>query len=174
MPFYKRQTDMQQFLSDYAEEKSVEIAERGIALEAKWNVAGCAFCNLDCEQMLRVFDNLVENSCKYAQKEENLRIGIEAAMTSHDGEDWLSIVFSDNGAGIEEEKLAHVFEQFYRGDEARNAACDGNGLGLYVCKYIVEKHGGVIKAENLDGFCVTMELPIIKETEYGNNFAGGR
>ena len=174
MPFYKKQTDMQLFLSDYAEEKSVELVERGILLEAKWNVAGHAFCDLDCEQMLRVFDNLVENSCKYAQKEEGLQIDIEAVMTTHDSEDWLSIAFSDNGAGLEEEKLAHVFEQFYRGDEARNAACDGNGLGLYVCKYIVEKHGGTIRAKNLDGFCVIMELPIVKETEYGNNFAGGR
>lgn len=162
MPFYKKQTNMQLFLSDYAEEKSVELAQRGILLEAKWNVVGHAFCDLDCEQMLRVFDNLVENSCKYAQKEEGLQMDIEAAMTTHDSEDWLSIVFSDNGAGIAEEKLAHVFEQFYRGDEARNAACDGNGLGLYVCKYIVEKHGGTIRAKNLDGFCVIMELPVIE------------
>ena len=160
---------MQQFLSDYAEEKSVEIAERGIVLEAKWNIVGRAFCDLDCEQMLRVFDNLVENSCKYAQKEENLRMGIEASMTSHDSEDWLCIAFSDNGAGIEEEKLAHVFEQFYRGDEARNAACDGNGLGLYVCKYIVEKLGGTIRAENRDGFCVIIELPILESDDLARN-----
>lgn len=60
---------------------------------------------------------------------------------------------------MDAEKIGHVFEQFYRGDEARNAACDGNGLGLYVCRYIMEKQGGNIRAENHAGFHVIMELP---------------
>lgn len=163
MPFYMQKMDMQQFLRDYAEEKSVKLEDRGVSLEAKWNVVGNVYCNMDCEQMLRVFDNLVENSCKYAQKEKDLQLVIEASMTSHDSEDRLCIAFSDNGEGMDEQKIAHVFEQFYRGDEARSAACDGNGLGLYVCKYILQKHGGSIRAENRNGFCVIMELPVILE-----------
>ena len=62
--------------------------------------------------------------------------------------------------GMEPEKLKHVFEQFYRGDEARNAACDGNGLGLYVCRYIIEKHGGTVRADGNEGFVVEITLPV--------------
>lgn len=150
MPFLMQIVDMQEFLQDYVEEKEVTIA-------LDWKNTESVTCQIDREQMLRVLDNLVENACKYARSEEPLCLRMTAFLIKKQR---LCIDFYDNGKGMDAEKIGHVFEQFYRGDEARNAACDGNGLGLYVCRYIMEKQGGSIRAENHAGFHVIMELPI--------------
>ncbi|MDO4555634.1 MAG: ATP-binding protein, partial [Lachnospiraceae bacterium] len=73
------------------------------------------------------------------------------------------LTIKDNGVGVKEEKLPHLFEQFYRGDESRNSKNEGSGLGLYVCQYIIKQHGGQIYAANDHGLAVTMELPVAKE-----------
>lgn len=53
-----------------------------------------------------------------------------------------SICFSDNGVGVAEEKLPYIFDEFYRVDESRNQK-EGNGLGLYIVKYLIEAMGGM-------------------------------
>lgn len=155
MPFLMQVVDMQEFLQDYVEEKEAELKEKDIAIALDWKNAETVKCQIDREQMLRVLDNLVENACKYAQPKEALRLRMAVFLIKNQR---LCIDFYDNGKGMDAEKIGHVFEQFYRGDEARNAACDGNGLGLYVCRYIMEKQGGNIRAENHAGFHVIMEL----------------
>ncbi len=107
--------------------------------------------SIDPAQMKRVMDNLLENSIKYSSA-ETLEISITLTATDKA----VTIRFKDNGVGVDEDKLPHVFEQFYRGDESRNSKNDGSGLGLYVCKYIVEQQDGVISACNDNGFCVEM------------------
>ena len=61
------------------------------------------------------------------------------------------VAFSDSG---------NLFEQFWRADQARSAkGGEGSGLGLYIVKYIVEAHGGTIRAENSGGLAFTIRLP---------------
>ena len=72
-------------------------------------------------------------------------------------DDSLTIAFCDNGVGVPPAKLPHLFEQFYRGDEARSDG-EGSGLGLYVCQYIVKAHGGTIRAENQGGLHLIMNF----------------
>ena len=73
------------------------------------------------------------------------------------------ITFSDSGSGIPSHMLATVFEQ-YSTDKTNNP--DGTGLGLYICKEIIEKHGGTISAENnqLGGALFTIKLPFLPPT----------
>ena len=114
---------------------------------------GDCFLDIDLEQMKRVFDNFVENSLKYAHAEPLImKITLEKEQ-----DDSLTIAFCDNGVGVPPAKLPHLFEQFYRGDEARSDG-EGSGLGLYVCQYIVKAHGGTIRAENQGGLHLIMNF----------------
>lgn len=106
--------------------------------------------------MKRVFDNLVENSLKYSGCEKT-----DICIQLKEDEKTVQIIFRDNGKGMDNEKIEHIFEQFYRADESRNSECDGNGLGLYVCRYIIKEHKGTIRAANKNGFQIIMELPKI-------------
>ena len=161
MPFYLAQIRMKSYLEQYVQEKQAELNTRGVLITGNLSGMDEVWCNIDTGQMQRVFDNLIENSCKYADPDGVLEITIKAECKGT----LLHILVSDNGKGMDEEKIQHVFEQFYRGDEARNAACDGNGLGLYVCRYIVEKHGGTMTASGKEGFVVELVLPVLTEEE---------
>ena len=72
---------------------------------------------------------------------------------------------TDDGEGVPEEKLPQLVEQFYRGDETRNSRIDGDGLGLYIAKRIIEQQGGSISASNHGGFCITIILPRVGEEQ---------
>ena len=67
------------------------------------------------------------------------------------------ICFSDNGVGVPEEKIPYIFDEFYRGDESRNKK-EGNGLGLYIVKFLTEAMGGSVRAENAGGLAVYLKL----------------
>ena len=107
---------------------------------------------LDLEQMSRVFSNLTENAIKYAHR---MPVCIRLSLRRDaDGE---HILFSDNGPGVPKKSLPLLFEEFWRGDEARSSK--GSGLGLYIVRYIVEAHGGRVQAYNQNGLTVEMIFP---------------
>ena len=80
----------------------------------------------------------------------------------------LHLTVSDDGSGVDEEKLPHIFEEFYRGDESRNKK-EGNGLGLYIVKYLVEAMSGTVRAYNNGGLVVEIELPLIRQERMESN-----
>lgn len=104
----------------------------------------------------QVFDNLISNARRYVS--ENGTIRIEAII---DG-DCLKVSVTDNGTGISQEELPHVFDHFYRTEKSRSRSFGGAGLGLAICKKIVENHGGKIWAESTPGvastFCFTLPI----------------
>ena len=164
MPFFRQDVDMKSWLQKYVDDKNAdEEVERkyhlSLYIEADkvcdkvQDYEKCAeySVSIDPAQMKRVMDNLLENSIKYSRAE-----ALEISITLTATDKAVTIRFKDNGVGVDEDKLPHVFEQFYRGDESRNSKNDGSGLGLYVCKYIVEQQDGVISACNDNGFCVEM------------------
>lgn len=114
---------------------------------------------IDTEQMGRVLMNLTENAIKYANP-RSLVLGI--SVWREGGMEHL--LFADNGQGVPEEHLPHLFERFWRGDEARSTKNgEGSGLGLYIVKYIVEAHGGLVRAKNDRGLKIKISLPCGKE-----------
>ena len=151
MPLHIENIDPVSFIKSYAAAKQEILEEEGIEISAE--TGGCSgTAAADPQQLQRVFDNLLENSRKYAETVP-LKIKLALSMT----EKGYCIRFSDNGVGVPEEKLDAVFDEFYRADESRNKQ-EGNGLGLYIIRYLIEAMGGRVRAENAGGFVVSMEL----------------
>lgn len=158
MQIQKQKIPILSFVSKYVAQKQEEFPE------IMWNwkkQENELFICADEELLVRIFDNLVENSRKYAEV-ENLQMTFDVK----DGENDIEIFVKDNGQGISQEKLPFVFEEFYRGDDARSGA-KGSGLGLYIVKSLVEAMDGSVRADNADGFRVCITLPRAKEDENG-------
>jgi len=107
-------------------------------------------------QLQRVFTNLLTNGIKYCA--ENSQILIEGHVLSPD---LVQISVIDNGGGVPEEQLKHIFDKFFRVASSKQFV-KGYGLGLYICKLIIKAHGGKIWAENNDigGLSFHFTLPV--------------
>ncbi len=110
--------------------------------------------DVDIQKMRRVIGNIIGNSLKHFNSERKL---IEIECKKKPGA--AQIIISDNGEGVESEKLEVIFEPLYTSDQGRKVA----GLGLAICKEIVESHGGEIYAEKskFGGLAVVIELKTI-------------
>ena len=126
--------------------------ERDIRIEADLNPAPLA-CHPD--QIARVFVNLIANALDYNHPGGQIRV----ATARQDGKIVASV--SDTGDGISPEDLPHVFDRFYRTSQARSRSAEHAGLGLAICKAIVEAHGGQIGAVSTPGAgtVVTLDWP---------------
>ena len=102
--------------------------------------------------------NLVENAIKYNHDGGFVRILLSA------GEAFAYITVEDNGIGIPEEDLTHIFERFYRVDKARSRAAGGTGLGLSIVNDTVRRRGGAIEARPRmgGGTVFTIRLPMAR------------
>ncbi len=113
----------------------------------------------DREKIRQVLTNLVDNAIKYSHPEDM----IIASVYLTDGERVL-VEITDQGQGIAEEHLPRVFERFYRTDLARSRRVGGSGLGLSICKHIVEAHNETIHIRSKIGVGTTVgfTLPLAK------------
>jgi len=94
--------------------------------------------NVDAGRIEQVILNLIQNSKKYTPEGGSIFFGSVLE------EDYLKITIKDTGLGILPEDMPFIFDQFYRGEKARSGEFEGAGLGLSICKYIIEEHGGQI------------------------------
>lgn len=123
-------------------------------LQCRLNAQPGMTLRCDVDKMQRVLDNLLRNAVNYSF--ENSVIEVSAACANGT----VTITFANSGNTIPPEKLARIFEQFYRLDTARATRSGGAGLGLAIAKEIVERHGGTIAAESHDERIVfTVRLP---------------
>ncbi|MDR0718181.1 MAG: vancomycin resistance histidine kinase VanS [Treponema sp.] len=107
----------------------------------------------DPDKLARVFSNILKNAAAYSK--DNSVIDITAGLSG----DTVSVSFKNAGS-IPKDKLASVFEKFFRLDDARSSDTGGAGLGLAIAKEIVVQHGGQIFAESDNDYTTfTVELP---------------
>jgi signal transduction histidine kinase len=107
----------------------------------------------DPRRLAQVFENLVINAVKYAP-------GSPISITVTESKDSVQISFQDSGPGIPPQYLPHLFERFFRNPEqAPNIR--GTGLGLYICRQIIEAHHGKISVDSYlgEGTTIQIELP---------------
>ena len=111
----------------------------------------------DLHRINQVFDNLIENTFRYAPMFTLLRLSAEIS----EDKSYIICKVSDDGPGIPEKSLPHLFERFYRVDKGRSAEKGGTGLGLSILKHIILLHGGVVRAESKvgKGTTIVFSLP---------------
>jgi signal transduction histidine kinase len=112
--------------------------------------------HIDPQRLEQVIGNLIGNSLRYVPSGGKIQLGSQTA----DGEVVLTV--SDTGSGVPEEELPYIFDRFWRGEKSRARVTGGAGLGLAICKNLVEAQGGSISAKNRaeGGLEVVIRFPV--------------
>ena len=100
----------------------------------------------DEERILQVLQELIANAIKFSPPDTTIRV---AAQPFDESE--VCFIVEDQGCGIDPEKLEHIFDRFQQGDASDSRALGGTGLGLALCRGIVDQHGGRIWVESTPG-----------------------
>jgi two-component system sensor histidine kinase BaeS len=111
--------------------------------------------NADAHRIRQLLNNLLENCTRYVDEGGSVRLTVSA------GESGGEILVDDSGPGVAEDALERLFERFYRIEAGRSRAGGGSGLGLSICRSIVEAHGGTIEAQRspMGGLRIRAQLP---------------
>ena len=113
---------------------------------------------LDRNQFDKVVSNLLSNAFKYSYEDGTIEIRL-----SHDEQN-VQLQVLDTGTGLDNDSLKHIFDRFYQGGNSRRLHIDGTGIGLNLCKMIVDMHHGTIDAHNREdgqrGSVFTVTLPL--------------
>ena len=148
---------VKEFFDEYAKDLYLELETIKIKFEYKVNVSRHTVIDMDKEQIKRALNNIVSNAVKYMDKEEP-EIHFRVTETS----DAINIQISDNGRGIDEKDLPHIFERFYRSDVSRNTKLGGSGIGLSIVKKVIENHEGSVVAMSKPGVGTEVDIELKK------------
>ncbi|MBW3538020.1 PAS domain-containing sensor histidine kinase [Candidatus Parcubacteria bacterium] len=129
-----------------AEKKKLTLtfAPAGAGLGGDKTVMPLYYVRADQERIREVLMNLVDNALKYTP-EGGVTVGIVG------DERTVNVSVRDTGPGISPENIPHLFQKFYRVDSSATRTIGGTGLGLYLCRAVIELHGGRIWAESTPG-----------------------
>jgi signal transduction histidine kinase len=136
LEFSKTKVNVQNLMDDCMNLLKPIIAEKQI--ELKIVVGICGEIHADENMLKQVIVNLVKNSVDFVPKIDGKII----IKVEKDGTSDLLFIVEDNGEGIKSEDLDKIFDKFYKGNSRQFRKYGGSGLGLTICKGIVEEHGG--------------------------------
>jgi signal transduction histidine kinase len=140
-------------LRAFLTERAETPGARTVHLEAP---PGLPLVDVDATRVRQVVSNLVQNAEKHAGRSAAIEMRARQLDPST-----VVLTVVDGGLGIAAEDRDHVFERFYRGGGARDGQVPGSGLGLYLCRRIVEAHGGWIRLDaTTRGTSVSLGLPV--------------
>jgi len=135
--------DVADFLSELADRWQTVVESHGLCIELDLPDDGAV--DADPVLLRRLFDNLVDNACRYAPTG-----GTIALAGTQEASGWRLSV-ANSGSSIAPELRGEIFERFRRGDPARQRGTGGAGLGLALCQTIARLHGGVVRLDEPDG-----------------------
>lgn len=152
--------DLSTVLHDFIEENRNSFKEKGLVLSAET----AEHVPIRGSRLLlnRIFMNLASNSAKYKTAGEgHLFLHLEK------GNNEAVLTVTDDGPGVPETSLRHLFEAFYRTDKARSRTEDGSGLGMTIVQKAVRLMNGTVTAENVipHGLCVEIKIPLAGESK---------
>lgn len=149
----KEELDLNYMLLQMADEFYPIVTPQGksILINAPEELTVCA----DPDKLARVFNNILKNAVAYSY--DDSAITVTALREEHQ----VTVIFSNRGKTIPENKLESIFEKFYRLDNARSTRSGGSGLGLAIAREIVTAHGGSISAHSeKERTTFTVTLPV--------------
>lgn len=161
MTFEKDKVDIIKYIDSCIEESSEEFNHENKRLIFENNLSTSYFVTMDVTKFKRVVQNIMDNAKRNIEKQAGqLRIILRETNSS------VILEFKDNGKGISEHDLPHIFDRFYRADAAREVK-GSSGLGLAIAKQIVEGLGGRIWAvsEIGHGASIIISLKKVKDEE---------
>lgn len=141
-------------LTFMAEQFNTSFNDKGVALTV--NVpAEDAYITVDRDRMVQVLTNVINNALQYTDQGNTVTLTLNYLPSG------IQYIIEDEGQGIKEDDLAHLFERFYRGDKSRDRKTGGIGIGLSIVKALVDAHGGDVSIESElgKGTTVTVYLP---------------
>ena len=154
----KNRIDLNMMLAQITDEFYPMLTEKNLTVDIDITENIVMFA--DSDKIARVFDNLLKNAVNYSYENTTIRIGARIR------DDKVIIKFRNKSDVIAPEKLARLFEKFYRADSSRGTTTGGSGLGLAISKQITELHGGTIKAQStVDYTDFTVILPYVDATD---------
>lgn len=150
--------DVNDFMRDIHAHYVSLFSQKQITLDLK-PVPVMLTANLDPNRFAQVVNNILDNALRHTP--EDGQVTLETKQLGNN----IQISIQDSGEGVTPEDAAHLFDRFYRVDQARARDDGGSGLGLAIAKSIVEMHSGKIRAESEkgSGLTVVIELPAIKQ-----------
>ncbi|HTV85592.1 MAG TPA: sensor histidine kinase efflux regulator BaeS [Dyella sp.] len=154
MTYRKVDVDVGRLLESVVETFQERLRKAHLALDLRLPAAPMTIL-ADEGRLQQVFNNLIENSVRYTDAGGQLRIACVAAG------DGVTVELMDSAPGVDDRSLPRLFDRFYRVEASRNRASGGAGLGLAICRAIVDAHGGSMqaKASPLGGLWLTIHLP---------------
>lgn len=152
--YQKEDFDMVALLNERLNVFSKRIGEKHLTVKS--NFPQAAVFHGDRQRFQQLMTNLLENSLRYTYPQGQIWVHCQAST------DTLTINLEDTKPAVPEVSLTHLFDKLYRVDHSRNRDYGGGGLGLAICKSIVEAHGGTIEAaqSSLGGLWVKIKLPL--------------
>lgn len=152
------------YFGDCAEEVGLDLGAKNIVFQYANYVDEDVMVIADPEQLRRVINNIISNSCKYFDKAQcfiNMRV--------KDVGDFIQVEIEDNGKGIAAKDIPYIFDRFYRTDSSRNSAQGGSGIGLSIVHKIMEDHGGKVWATSKEGTGTVVHFVLRKYQENVQN-----
>ena len=137
----------------------LKAGEKNIEMRIKKGCEASLTVSADKEKIRQVLVNLVENAIKYGKQNGTVEAGFYVTEEKN-----VLVEITDDGYGIAEEHRLRIFERFYRTDTARSRKIGGSGLGLSICKHIIEAHKQELRVRSTIDIGTTFgfELPLSK------------
>jgi len=164
MHLHCKKTDLNEFIGVICKVFEYNARERNITF---------SFCQpaepveawIDRTQFDKVLSNLLSNAFKYTFDRGDVVVVLKKGHDDRGGvlKDYVEISVTDNGTGMREDTIQHIFDRFYQGKSSKSSHVEGTGIGLNLCKMIVDMHHGTISAQNrtdgVKGSIFTVRLP---------------
>jgi two-component system sensor histidine kinase BaeS len=156
LTYRKENLDVAELLTEALTSYRPELAQKEIRLTLELPRRGTAKVFGDPERLHQLFANVLDNALKYTDAGGALAIRLDV------GDGQARLDFQDSAPGVPESKLERLFDRLYRVETSRNRAAGGAGLGLAICRNIVEAHAGRITAQPspLGGVWIRITLPL--------------